>query len=92
MDFLVQLETTLPADMPPSDRETLLDRDAARGRELFESGMITGIWLVPGTLANVGVWSAADPDAVHAAIASLPAWPWSTVTVTALATHPLMLD
>jgi muconolactone D-isomerase len=92
MDFLVKLEIRLPADMSLEDRLKLLDREAERGQELFESGMITGIWRLPGELANVGIWSAADPDTLHAAIASLPAWPWMTVTVSALSTHPLMCE
>lgn len=90
MDFLVELETRLPPEMPAAERESLLAREFARGRELRDSGVIGGIWRLPGRLANVGVWTAPDPGALHLAISSLPLWPWMTVTVTVLAEHPLM--
>ena len=90
MDFLVELETRLPPEMPAAERESLLARESARGRELRESGVIGSIWRLPGRRANIGVWTAPDPGTLHAAISSLPAWPWMTVTVTALAEHPLM--
>lgn len=89
IDFLVQLSTTLPADWPPERRVELLDREAARGRELRDQGTITAMWRLPGRLANVGVWRAESPSALHAAITSLPAWPWMTVEVAVLSRHSL---
>jgi muconolactone D-isomerase len=90
VDFLVQLETRLPPTMPPDERAALLAREFERGRELRDAGVITAIWRLPGQLSNVGVWRTADAEALHEAIASLPAWPWMTVTVTSLARHPVM--
>jgi muconolactone D-isomerase len=87
--YLVQLETALPPLMAESERDALLAREAVRGAELRDDGTIQHIWRLPGRLANVAVWSAADPAALHDAICSLPAWPWMTVTVTCLASHPL---
>ncbi|MCU1682320.1 MAG: Muconolactone delta-isomerase [Amycolatopsis sp.] len=92
MDFLVELETRLPPEMPAPDRKSLLARELVHGRELRASGVIDAIWRLPGRLANVGVWRAPDANALHEAIAGLPAWPWMTVTVTVLAEHPLMLS
>jgi muconolactone D-isomerase len=92
VDFLVELETRLPPEIPATDRKSLRARESARGRELRESGVIAAIWRLPGRLANVGVWTAPDSSALHTAISSLPAWPWMTVTVTALAEHPLMRE
>jgi muconolactone D-isomerase len=90
MDFLVRLETTLPADMPDDQRSALLAAEAAHGRALIDAGALRAIWRLPGRLANVGIWSAADADRLHEMLVELPLWRWMTVQVTALATHPLM--
>jgi muconolactone D-isomerase len=89
MRFLVRLETTLPPEMPEDERQALLAAELQRGQELVAAGAIEHIWRLPGRLANVGVWSAADPDDLHAALTSLPLWRWMTVQVEALAAHPL---
>jgi muconolactone D-isomerase len=90
MQFLVQLETTLPPELPDDERAALLAAEAERGRELRRDGVIASIWRLPGRLANVGIWEVAAPDELHDAVTSLPLWRWMTVTVTPLARHPLM--
>ena len=87
--FLVHITVGLPADMPSSEREALLEREAQRGRELQHDGVIEDIWRIPGRLANVGIWRADSATALHEAISSLPVWSWTEVTVTALADHHL---
>lgn len=89
MEFLVRLSTTLPAEWSGERRAELLALEAARGRELRAAGTIAAMWRLPGQLANVGIWRAESPGALHDAISSLPAWRWMIVDVTALAPHPL---
>jgi muconolactone D-isomerase len=43
---------------------------------------------VPGRRANWGIWEAEDATALHAAIRSLPLFPWLEVDVIPLAAHP----
>jgi muconolactone D-isomerase len=89
MEFLVRIEVRLPPDMPEEQRQILLSAEAKRGRQLIEEGLLKRIWRVPGRLANVSLYEAPDATAVHAAITSLPLWPWITASVEALAVHPL---
>jgi muconolactone D-isomerase len=89
MEFLVRIEIDLPPDMDADRRAALTEAEAARGRELRDAGTIARIWRVPGRLANVGVWNAADATELHAAVASLPLFNWMSVTVEPLATHYL---
>jgi muconolactone D-isomerase len=89
MEFLVRIDIDLSPDMDPDRRAALVEAEAARGRELREAGTIVRIWRVPGRLANVGVWSAADATELHAAISSLPFFDWMSVAVEPLATHYL---
>jgi muconolactone D-isomerase len=87
-EFLVRIEINLPADLDEQDREQLVAAEAKRGRELIADGTMVRIWRLPGRRANVGIWSAPDADALHAAITSLPMFPYLDVEVTALAIHP----
>jgi muconolactone delta-isomerase len=90
--FLVQIEIALPPDLDADTLAALGEAEARRGVELQDAGTIERIWRVPGRRANVGIWRAADADALHAAIASLPMWPYMDVSVTVLARHPLEQD
>ncbi|MBU2669865.1 muconolactone Delta-isomerase family protein [Actinoplanes bogorensis] len=89
MKFLVRLTTMLPPEMNDERRNALLAAEAERGRELVTDGTIEQLWRLPGRLANVGVWSVPDADALHVALTSLPLWRWMDVQVEALANHPL---
>lgn len=75
--------------MPAAEREELAAAEARRGRQLREAGTIVRIWRIPGRTANVGIWDATDPTALHDAIASLPMFPYLRATVTPLARHRL---
>jgi muconolactone D-isomerase len=88
-EFMVSIEIDLPADLAEEDRAALVAAEAERGRELAAAGSIVRIWRVPGRRANVGIWKAPDADVLHAAIASLPMFPYLDIEVTALATHPI---
>jgi muconolactone D-isomerase len=89
MEFLVQIQVTLPPELSSADRQELMEREQARGRELQGEGVIRRIWRIPGRTANVGIWDAADPTALHEALSSLPMFPYIDARVTPLATHYL---
>jgi muconolactone D-isomerase len=86
VEFLVQIQVNLPPDL---DAGALLEQEQARGRELRDTGTIVRMWRVPGRIANVGIWEAADATELHAAITSLPMFPYIEAHVTPLATHYL---
>jgi len=89
VEFLVQIQVTLPPELSSGSRQELMDRERARGQELMNEGVIRRIWRIPGRTANVGIWDAADPTALHEALSSLPMFPYIDARVTPLATHPL---
>ncbi len=89
MEFLVRIEVRLPESMPEGRRRSLVDAESVRGRELIEQGTLVRIWRVPGRWANVSLYRVADATELHAAVSSLPLWPWMNVEVEPLATHPL---
>jgi muconolactone D-isomerase len=89
VEFLVQIQVTLPRELSNGSRQELMLREQVRGRELMNEGIIRRIWRIPGRTANVGIWDAAEPTALHEALSSLPMFPYIDATVTPLATHPL---
>ena len=89
MEFLVQIQVTLPPELSNGSRQELMLRELVRGRELMNEGVIRRIWRIPGRTANVGIWDADEPTVLHEALSSLPMFPYIDATVTPLATHPL---
>ncbi len=88
MEFLVEIEVLWPPDGDPVEKARLVAAEAARAVELVAEGRIRRLWRIPGRRANVGLWTAPDADTLHTAIASLPFFPWLSVTVRPLARHP----
>lgn len=87
-EYLVKIDVHWPPDSDVSLREKLIIAERERAAELVADGTIERLWRVPGRWANWGVWRAYDADELHNAIASLPFFPWLSVTVHPLAHHP----
>ncbi|MEN8112897.1 MAG: muconolactone Delta-isomerase family protein [Actinomycetota bacterium] len=87
-DYLVNVEVHWPPDGDPALRYELVTAEAKRAEELVAEGTLVRLWRVPGRWANWGIWRAGSPAELHAAIASLPFFPWLDVTVHPLAEHP----
>lgn len=90
MIFLVRIEESRIAELPPDELTALVDRNRVRGRELHAAGVLQNMWRLPGQRASVAIWSAADADVLDTSLRSLPIWPYVTVEATALAGHPMM--
>ncbi len=88
MEFLVRIETEWPPEADPDGFAQLTAAERARARELAEAGVIRRLWRTPGRRANWGLWEADDATALHAAVSSLPLFPWLRVEVHPLALHP----
>jgi muconolactone D-isomerase len=88
MEFLVHTDVLWPADGDRAERERLVADEGVRARELAEAGIIRRLWRIPGRCANWGLWVAPYATALHAAIMSLPLYPWLSVDVHPLAEHP----
>lgn len=88
MEFLVHIEVRWPGDGDADRFAELTAAERRRGAELVAEGRILRMWRVPGRRANWGLWQAADASELHAALASLPLFPWLDVEVVPLAAHP----
>lgn len=88
MEFLVRMHNDLPPDTPPERRAELRTAERTRAAQLREASILLKLWRVPGSRTAIGLFAAADATELHEALASLPMFPWQTITVEALATHP----
>ncbi len=88
MEFLVHIEIRWPPDKSEEEREEVFARELARGQELARVGALRRLWRVPGRWANWSLYDVEDATALHAALASLPLYPWMDIEVHALAEHP----
>ena len=88
MEFLVHIEITGRIEGGSEAENSLRQKEAARALELAQSGVLRRLWRVPGQRANWGIWNAGNADELHAALSSLPLFPYMTIAVHPLATHP----
>ncbi|GAA4683922.1 muconolactone Delta-isomerase [Gordonia humi] len=88
-EFLVHIRVQRPAGVDDQDWHATLADEARVGADYRRRGVITRIWRLPGTTSNVGVWAAADATELHELLSALPAFPYMTIQVDALASHYL---
>jgi muconolactone D-isomerase len=88
VEYLVNIVVEFPSDIDAEELGRLQTAERNRGAELATAGTIRRMWRVPGRRENWGVWEAEDATALHAAITSLPFFPYLEVEVIPLAAHP----
>jgi|SRR5665213_2068789 len=88
MEFMVHINNKFPTHSDAELYARLVSQEADRADELATQGVIRKIWRRPGQRSNVGIWEAQDATILHAALASLPFFPWLEIEVWPLATHP----
>lgn len=88
-EYLVRISLRRPDNVDDDSWATVLEDERQVGRDYRRRGVLRRIWRVPGTTANVGLWSASDASALHTQLSGLPAFPYMTIQVEALALHYL---
>lgn len=88
-DYLVRITLRRPAAMDDESWASVLAAEREVGLGYRRRGSLQRIWRIPGTSANVGVWSATDATALDQLLAALPAFRYMTIQVEALALHYL---
>jgi muconolactone D-isomerase len=89
VEFLVRIDVRTPVDMDAERLAALQAAEGVRARELVAQGLLRRIWRIPGRRSNVSLYEAPEATALHAALSSLPLFPYMEIEVQALATHPV---
>ncbi|MFJ3794194.1 muconolactone Delta-isomerase family protein [Kitasatospora sp. NPDC090091] len=88
-DFLVEITTDVPQDVPAEEVDRRRAAEAVRAGELAAAGRLFRLWRPVGEKRSIGVWRAADEAELRTEVlGTLPLWPWMTAVVTPLEPHP----
>jgi len=88
MEFLVHIEIEWPASNDPGLKDEIFAAELLQGQKLASEGKLRRLWRIPGRWANWSLYDVADATELHAALSSLPLFPWMNIQVHALAQHP----
>ncbi|MEV5007338.1 muconolactone Delta-isomerase family protein [Streptomyces sp. NPDC093064] len=88
-DFLVEITTDVPRDVPAEEVDRRRAAEAVRARELAATGRLFRLWRPVGEKRSIGIWRAGDEAELRTEVlGTLPMWPWMTAVVTPLEPHP----
>src|SRR5664279_1270383 len=91
MEFLTTFEVTFPDSASEQEVADIKAREADRTRDLAEQGHLVRLWMLPptpGSWRALGLWRAADRNALQAILKSLPMDKWMSTETTSLTEHP----
>ncbi len=88
MLFAVRMDVDLPLDIDADVRADTLAREKAYSQELQRSGKWPHIWRIVGQYSNLSVFDVDGNEELHDLLWGLPLFPYMTIEVTPLATHP----
>ena len=88
MLFAVRMDVDLPRDLDPLVRQETVAREKAYSQELQRSGEWRHIWRIVGQYSNVSIFDVASNERLHEILWGLPLFPYMTIEVTPLASHP----
>ncbi|MOA14681.1 Muconolactone Delta-isomerase [compost metagenome] len=88
MLFLIHFEVTVPADTSEELKEQLRQGEHARVFEFIKTGKLRRIWRPVGTADTCCLWEADSLEELHAAVRSLPLYPYMKLSITPLVEHP----
>jgi muconolactone D-isomerase len=88
MLFAVTMDVSLPPDLDPGVRSSLVAREKAYSQKLQRAGKWPHIWRIVGQFSNLSIFDVASHDELHEILWNLPLFPYMTIQVTALAQHP----
>ena len=88
MLFAVRMDVDIPRDLDPASRDETVAREREYSQQLQRAGEWRHIWRVVGQYSNVSVFDVASNERLHEILWGLPLFPYMTIEVTPLATHP----
>ncbi|MGB3369067.1 MAG: muconolactone Delta-isomerase [Rhodococcus sp. (in: high G+C Gram-positive bacteria)] len=88
MLFAVKMDVALPQDLDADVRTDTLTREKAYSQQLQRDGEWVSIWRLVGQYSNLSIFDVRDNERLHEILWNLPLFPYMTIEVTALTTHP----
>lgn len=88
MLFHVRMDVHLPTDLDPMLRKDIVAREKAYSQQLQREGKWPHLWRIAGEYSNISIFDVQSNDELHDLLSGLPLFPYLTIKVTPLATHP----
>ena len=88
MLFAVRMDVDLPRDLDPTVKQETVAREKAYSQQLQRAGEWRHIWRVVGQYSNISVFDVSSNERLHEILWGLPLFPYMTIEVTPLASHP----
>lgn len=88
MLFAVRMDVDLPRDLDPVVRQETVEREKAYSQELHRSGEWRHIWRIVGQYSNLSIFDVVSNERLHEILWGLPLFPYMTIEVTPLSSHP----
>ena len=88
MLFAVRMDVDIPLDLDLAVRDETLAREKAYSQDLQRGGEWKHLWRVVGQYSNVSVFDVESNERLHEILWGMPLFPYMTIEVTPLATHP----
>lgn len=82
------MDVIIPLDIDPDERANTLAREVVYSQKLQRAGKWVHIWRLVGQYSNLSVLDVENNEELHDILWNLPLFPYMTIEVTALATHP----
>jgi len=91
MEFLVEIEVTVPAGTPQEEIDERQRAEAAAAAQLAQEGHLARVWTArsqPGGSSVLGLYSAESLGELEDLLRQLPLYDWMRIVVTSLEAHP----
>ena len=88
MLFMVHMIVEIPDTLPADEAARIKAEEKQYSQDLQRSGKWPHIWRIVGEYANVSIFDVESNDELHDILSKLPLFPYMSITVTPLATHP----
>ncbi len=88
MLYAVRMDVDIPRDLDPAVREDTVARERAYSQELQRSGEWAHLWRIVGLYSNISIFDVDSNARLHEILSGLPLFPYMTIEVTPLTTHP----
>lgn len=88
MLYAVRMDVSIPHDMDPQAKSELLANEKSYSQDLQRTGEWQNIWRCVGEFANISIFDVPSNERLHEILWGLPLFPYMTMDITPLATHP----
>jgi muconolactone D-isomerase len=91
MLFCVEMDVKIPDDIDPARLEDIKAREKLTSTKYQQSGEWVNLWRIVGKFGNISIFDVRDNERLHEILWSLPLFPFMTIRILPLATHPSAL-